>query len=226
LHTLDSATALLNSPHVFPSRCVPLPLLVNNFHLTFYLFSSLQIPQTSHRHFSPLARRLGRIFAHAYFHHRETFERAEAESSLYARFLALATKFELVPQRFLIIPPTRVIREGRESGKEREAGGAAAGGEEPLELEAVATMDSKDSEEGVAPPVPVVEADITFSSQPVAEAEAETETSALAVEVSLGPVRNWGQGAFASSQVEAVPPSAPLAIGASEAGTAPAGEAL
>ncbi|KAJ8514836.1 hypothetical protein ONZ45_g7668 [Pleurotus djamor] len=84
LHTLDSATALLNSPRTFPSR--------------------LQIPQSSHRHFSSLARRLGRIFAHAYFHHREAFEQAEAESSLYARFLALTSKFELVPVDFLVIP--------------------------------------------------------------------------------------------------------------------------
>ncbi|KAG6902118.1 hypothetical protein C0995_004064 [Termitomyces sp. Mi166 len=84
LHTLDSATALLNTPRAFPSR--------------------IQIPQSSHRHFSSLARRLGRIFAHAYFHHREAFEQAEAESSLYARFLALTSKFDLVPSEFLVIP--------------------------------------------------------------------------------------------------------------------------
>lgn len=70
----------------------------------------LSIPQSSHRHFSSLARRLGRIFAHAYFHHREIFEQAEAESSLYARFLALTSKFELVPPEFLVIPP-RLSRE-------------------------------------------------------------------------------------------------------------------
>ncbi|KAG6899468.1 hypothetical protein C0993_010111 [Termitomyces sp. T159_Od127] len=85
LHTLDSATALLNTPRAFPSR-------------------SIQIPQSSHRHFSSLARRLGRIFAHAYFHHREAFEQAEAESSLYARFLVLTSKFDLVPSEFLVIP--------------------------------------------------------------------------------------------------------------------------
>ncbi|KAI9444183.1 Mob1/phocein [Lactarius indigo] len=84
LHTVDSATALLNSPRAFPSR--------------------INIPPPSHRHFGSLARRLGRIFAHAYFHHREVFEQAEAESSLYARFLALTCKFELVPPEFLIIP--------------------------------------------------------------------------------------------------------------------------
>lgn len=62
------------------------------------------MPQSSHRHFASLARRLGRIFAHAYFHHREAFEQAEAESSLYARFLALTSKFDLVPSEFLVIP--------------------------------------------------------------------------------------------------------------------------
>lgn len=65
----------------------------------------MSIPNASIRHFSSLARRLGRIFAHAYFHHREAFENSEAESSLYARFLALTARFELVPSDFLVIPP-------------------------------------------------------------------------------------------------------------------------
>ncbi|KAJ7129051.1 Mob1/phocein [Mycena filopes] len=108
LHTLDSATALLNSPRAFPSR--------------------LQIPPASHRHFTSLARRLGRIFAHAYFHHREEFEQAEAESALYARFLALTERFDLVPADFLVIPP-RVHTEGRGEGKEGgERGQGGRGG--------------------------------------------------------------------------------------------------
>ncbi|KAG1797707.1 Mob1/phocein [Suillus plorans] len=100
LHTLDSATALLNSPRAFPSR--------------------LSIPPTSYRHFSSLARRLGRIFAHAYFHHREAFEQAEAESSLYARFLKLTSQFDLVPTEFLVIPPGTVLsgRRGRDEDVE------------------------------------------------------------------------------------------------------------
>ncbi|KAG1771939.1 Mob1/phocein, partial [Suillus placidus] len=100
LHTLDSATALLNSPRAFPSR--------------------LSIPPTSYRHFSSLARRLGRIFAHAYFHHREAFEQAEAESSLYARFLKLTGQFDLVPTEFLVIPPSAVLsgRKGRDEDVE------------------------------------------------------------------------------------------------------------
>ena len=71
--------------------------------------NSLQIPPASHRHFSSLARRLGRIFAHAYFHHRDIFAQAEAESSLYARFLALTMRYDLVPPDFIVIPPTKVI---------------------------------------------------------------------------------------------------------------------
>ncbi|KAI0305277.1 Mob1/phocein [Multifurca ochricompacta] len=94
LHTVDSATALLNSPRAFPSR--------------------ISIPAPSHRHFGSLARRLGRIFAHAYFHHREVFEQAEAESSLYSRFLALTCKFDLVPPEFLIIPTPSTLSEDPE----------------------------------------------------------------------------------------------------------------
>lgn len=84
LHTLDSATALLNSPKAFPSR--------------------ITIPPNSHRHFSSLARRLGRIFGHAYYQHREAFEQSEADTSLYSRFLALAAMYDLVPPDFLDIP--------------------------------------------------------------------------------------------------------------------------
>ena len=79
---------------------------------------SLSIPASSYRHFSSLARRLGRIFAHAYFHHREAFEQAEAESSLYARFLALTSRFDLVPAEFLVIPPSHA--DGAERPQEVE----------------------------------------------------------------------------------------------------------
>ncbi|KAG8740709.1 hypothetical protein FRC10_003959 [Ceratobasidium sp. 414] len=84
VHTLDSATALLNSTRVFPSR--------------------LSVPPSSYRHFSSLARRLSRIFAHAFYHHRELFSQAEAESSLYARFLSLSHQHSLVPPELLVIP--------------------------------------------------------------------------------------------------------------------------
>ena len=102
----------------YPRQCYRPPELPSRFPFTvrpFLIYTlyamateivyRLSVPHSSHRHFSSLARRLGRIFAHAYFHHREAFEQAEAESSLYARFLALTSKFDLVPAEFLVIPP-------------------------------------------------------------------------------------------------------------------------
>lgn len=83
-HTLDGATALLNSPRYFPSR--------------------LNIPPTSLKHFTSIARRLYRIFAHAFFHHREVFDACENETLLYGRFLALTASFDLVSADLLIIP--------------------------------------------------------------------------------------------------------------------------
>ena len=78
-----------------------LGLKLNNLYIVFLQTS---IPVVSDRHFSSLTRRLDRIFADAYFHHREAFEQAEAESSLYACFLALTRRFELVLTEYMIIP--------------------------------------------------------------------------------------------------------------------------
>lgn len=76
IHTLDGTTALLNSHRHFPSRTY--------------------VPTTSLRHFGSVSRRLTRIFVHAHEHHRDTFEACEAETSLYARFLALVEVYDLV----------------------------------------------------------------------------------------------------------------------------------
>ncbi|KAF9072921.1 Mob1/phocein [Rhodocollybia butyracea] len=102
LHTIDSATALLNSPRAFPSR--------------------LSIPAPSYRHFASLARRLGRIFAHAYFQHRALFEQAEAESSLYRRFEEIVARWNLVPTEFLVIPTKEDVQVGRGEPKLAAAG--------------------------------------------------------------------------------------------------------
>ena len=86
-----------------------------------------------------MARRLGRIFAHAYFHHREAFEQAEVESSLYARFLALTARFDLVPPEFLVIPPVRAADDpGRGSHTERDREGRGDGEAQPPRLLAAA----------------------------------------------------------------------------------------
>ncbi|KAI9598464.1 Mob1/phocein [Syncephalis fuscata] len=59
-HTLDGATSLLNSHKYFPSR--------------------LSIMNSSLKHFQSIARRLYRIFAHAWYHHREEFNSFEASA--------------------------------------------------------------------------------------------------------------------------------------------------
>lgn len=57
-----------------------------------------------------MCRRLCRIFSHAYFHHREIFSLAEAETSLYARFVALCERYDLVGGKLFVIPREVVRR--------------------------------------------------------------------------------------------------------------------
>ncbi|KAE8269212.1 hypothetical protein A4X09_0g3116 [Tilletia walkeri] len=76
IHTVDGTSALLNNPRHFPGRTY--------------------IPNASLRQFGSIARRLSRIFVHAYGHHRDVFEECEAQTSLYARFFALNVRFELI----------------------------------------------------------------------------------------------------------------------------------
>ncbi|CAO3703433.1 unnamed protein product [Rhizopus stolonifer] len=84
IHTLDGATILLNNSKYFPSR--------------------ISIPEPSLKHFQSVARRLYRIFAHAYFHHREIYEFFESDTHLYARFLTLSRAYGLIPSSLINIP--------------------------------------------------------------------------------------------------------------------------
>ena len=61
----------------------------------------IAVPSSSVKHFASLARRLSRIFAHAYFHHREIFEQAEAENALYERYATLL----LAPKNHILRTP-------------------------------------------------------------------------------------------------------------------------
>ncbi|KAF9436374.1 hypothetical protein BGZ76_004165 [Entomortierella beljakovae] len=83
-HTLDGASALLNNVKTFPSR--------------------ISVPEGSVKNFQSIARRLYRIFAHAYFHHRDIFDSFEAETSLYERFLKLSRTRQLITEKLIIIP--------------------------------------------------------------------------------------------------------------------------
>ncbi|KAI8987013.1 Mob1/phocein [Pilobolus umbonatus] len=84
IHTLDGATTLLNNSKFFPSR--------------------ISVPEPSLKHFQSIARRLYRIFAHAYFQHREIYEYFENDTNLYARFLLLSRTYGLIPPSLISIP--------------------------------------------------------------------------------------------------------------------------
>ena len=84
VHTLDGATALLNSNKHFPSRvCIPDP---------------------SVSHFQSIMRRIYRNFAHAWFQHREIFIQFENETHLYERVVELCLQFNLMSAKSFLIP--------------------------------------------------------------------------------------------------------------------------
>jgi len=76
VHTLSGFTALLNSPTHFPSR--------------------IQVPPKSVEIFSSVVRRLYRLFAHAYHHHKTIFDKFEGETHLTKRFIAFALMYDLM----------------------------------------------------------------------------------------------------------------------------------
>ena len=51
-----------------------------------------------------VCRRVYRIFSHAYFHHRQIFEKFESETHLCRRFTVFVTKYKLMTRDNLIVP--------------------------------------------------------------------------------------------------------------------------
>jgi len=88
VHTLDWAITILTSESYFPSRT--------------------SIKSSSIPHLQNVARRLYRLFAHAFFNHKKIFDQFENETHLTERFLALCTKYNLVPKDQQIIPPRQI----------------------------------------------------------------------------------------------------------------------
>lgn len=84
MHTIDGSTALLTNAKHFSSRREVLP--------------------SSAKHFQSMARRLYRIFAHVYYHHKHVFDEVEAETHLCARFSHFVTKFRLMSPSMLLVP--------------------------------------------------------------------------------------------------------------------------
>merc|ERR1712137_4868 len=83
IHTLKQTADTLNDTKLFYSR--------------------VSIPKGSVKHFQSISRRLYRLFAHCFFHHREVFDAFEEEHLLCERFTRFISKYRLVPKKQQII---------------------------------------------------------------------------------------------------------------------------
>ncbi|GAB7345123.1 hypothetical protein MBLNU457_3518t1 [Dothideomycetes sp. NU457] len=89
-HTLDWAATQLTSSKLFPSR---LALGTEN------VSSNQQL-----RKMTEIFRRVYRIFAHAWFQHREVFWRVESKTGLYVLFKTVCDEYRLIPEDNYTIP--------------------------------------------------------------------------------------------------------------------------
>jgi hypothetical protein len=90
-HTLDWAANTLTSPKHFPSR------------LALGTDQSTQHSQA--RQLTNIFRRVYRIFAHAWFQHRDMFWNVEARTGLYIFFKTVCDYYGLIPEDNYTIPP-------------------------------------------------------------------------------------------------------------------------
>ncbi|KAF3052798.1 hypothetical protein E8E11_001334 [Didymella keratinophila] len=90
-HTLDWAANTLTSPKHFPSR------------LALGTDQSTQHSQI--RQLTNIFRRVYRIFAHAWFQHREMFWKVEGDTGLYIFFKTVCDVYGLIPEDNYTIPP-------------------------------------------------------------------------------------------------------------------------
>ncbi|KAF2153285.1 Mob1/phocein [Myriangium duriaei CBS 260.36] len=111
-HTLDWSATQLTSSKLFPSR---LALGTEN------VSSAQQL-----RKMTEIFRRVYRIFAHAWFQHRDVFWRVEGRTGLYVFFKTVCDEFRLIPEDSYTVPAEA------EGGVEGEEGDE---GQQPVERE-------------------------------------------------------------------------------------------
>ena len=109
LHTLHGASALLNSNKHFDSR--------------------VSIRESSVQRLGSIARRIYRIFSHAFFHHKQLFDEFESETSLCLRFTRFVTKYGLMSPENLLVPIDGVVAPTLEQEGEEEEGEGEGEGE-------------------------------------------------------------------------------------------------
>ena len=87
VHTLEGTVSMLNSGQAFP----------NNLDI-----DNKNIPK-----FRTMLRRLYRVFAHTYYHHRNIFNQLEEQTHVCKRVHVLSKKYSLIDNAQLIIPGYR-----------------------------------------------------------------------------------------------------------------------
>ena len=90
-HTLDWAANVLTSPKHFPSR-LSLNAEPNQGHQPL-------------RQLTNIFRRVYRIFAHAWFQHRDLFWKVENKTGLYVLFKTVCDMYGLIPEENYTVPP-------------------------------------------------------------------------------------------------------------------------
>lgn len=90
-HTLDWCATALTSTKLFPSRLA--------------LGTESASAQIQIRKMTEVFRRVYRIFAHAWFSHRDVFWRVETKTGLYVFFKTVCDEYRLIPEDNYTIPP-------------------------------------------------------------------------------------------------------------------------
>lgn len=83
--------------------------------------------QGQERHLTNIFRRVYRIFAHAWFQHREVFWRVEGRTGLYTFFKTVCDSYQLIPEDNYTIPPEAEGLEPDAEESRRTANPASAG---------------------------------------------------------------------------------------------------
>lgn len=141
-HTLDWAANVLTSPKHFPSRLALTPGTDSTHSAGFSALpsntsqapsSSANAPQHQVRQLTNIFRRVYRIFAHAWFQHRDMFWRVEHQTGLYVFFKTVCDVYNLIPADNYTIPPEA---EGEEPDPAAAASRGVAGAGEASEAAA------------------------------------------------------------------------------------------
>ncbi|KAI6831819.1 Mob1/phocein [Hortaea werneckii] len=126
-HTLDWAATTLTSSKMFPSRLglgsSPSSSL-SAAGTTAAAITTDKVLASQMKEITNIFRRVYRIYAHAWFQHREMFWRVEGKTGLYVLFKTVCDEYGLIqPENYTIPPEAEGQEPGEGSGKEDSGAG-------------------------------------------------------------------------------------------------------